>query len=57
MILAEDMANEMELLEAIDEMLDEYIDLSEQIKKFQGWTEGEAQLRASSIWSLYKNRR
>ena len=46
MILAEDMANETELyeesdlaqaiLEAIDEMLDEYIDLSEQIKKLQG---------------------
>ena len=33
MILAED---ETELLEAIDEMLDEYIDLSEQIKKLQG---------------------
>lgn len=36
MILAEDMANGTELLEAIDEMLDEYIDLSEQIKKLQG---------------------
>ena len=30
------LANETELLEAIDEMLDEYIDLSEQIKKLQG---------------------
>lgn len=36
MILAEDMASETGLIEAIDEMLDEYIDLSEQIKKFQG---------------------
>lgn len=35
MILAEDMASEAELIEAIDEMLDEYIELSEQIKKLQ----------------------
>lgn len=35
MILAEDMATEAELLEAIDEMLDEYIELSYQIKKLQ----------------------
>lgn len=36
MILAEDMESETELIEAIDEMLDEYIDLSKQIKKLQG---------------------
>ncbi|MCD8269478.1 MAG: hypothetical protein LUD46_14185 [Parabacteroides sp.] len=36
MILAEEMATEAELLEAIDEMLDEYIELSNQIKKLQG---------------------
>ena len=35
MILAEEMATETELLEAIDEMLDEYIELSKQIKKLQ----------------------
>lgn len=35
MILAEEMATETELLEAIDEMLDEYIELSNQIKKLQ----------------------
>lgn len=35
MILAEEMATETELLEAIDEMLDEYIELSSQIKKLQ----------------------
>lgn len=35
MILADEMATETELLEAIDEMLDEYIELSEQIKKLQ----------------------
>ncbi|MCS2890563.1 hypothetical protein NXY11_21810 [Parabacteroides faecis] len=35
MILAEEMATETELLEAIDEMLDEYIELSGQIKKLQ----------------------
>ena len=47
MILAEDMANEMELLEAIDEMLDEYIDLSEQITELQSWTdEGSPARRA-----------
>ena len=35
MILAEEMATETELLEAIDEMLDEYIELSNQINKLQ----------------------
>lgn len=35
MILAEEMATEAELFEAIDEMLDEYNELSDQIKKFQ----------------------
>lgn len=35
MILADEMATETELLEAIDEMLDEYIELSESIKKLQ----------------------
>lgn len=35
MILADEWATETELLEAIDEMLDEYIELSEQIKKLQ----------------------
>lgn len=35
MILADEMATETELLEAIDEMLDEYIELSRQIKKLQ----------------------
>lgn len=35
MILADEMATEAELLEAIDEMLDEYIELSKQIKEFQ----------------------
>lgn len=35
MILADEMATEAELLEAIDEMLDEYIELSNQIKKLQ----------------------
>lgn len=35
MILAEEMATEAELLEAIDEMLDEYIELSDQIKTLQ----------------------
>ena len=39
MILAEEMATETELLEAIDEMLDEYIELSNQIKKLQSWTD------------------
>lgn len=34
-ILAEEMATEAELLEAIDEMLDEYIKLSNRIKKLQ----------------------
>ena len=41
MILADEMATEAELLEAIDEMLDEYIELREQIHELQGWTEGE----------------
>ena len=36
MILADEMATEAELLEAIDEMLDEYIELREQIHKLQG---------------------
>lgn len=35
MILADEMATETELLEAIDEMLDEYIELSKQLKKLQ----------------------
>lgn len=35
-ILAEEMATEAELIEAIDEMLDEYIELSDQINKLQG---------------------
>lgn len=35
MIMADDWATETELLEAIDEMLDEYIELSKQIKKLQ----------------------
>ena len=39
MILAEEMATATELLEAIDEMLDEYIELSNQIEKFQSWTD------------------
>lgn len=34
-ILAEDMASEAELLEAIDEMLDEFIELSKRIRKLQ----------------------
>lgn len=36
MILADEMATEAELLEAIDEMLDEYIELREQIHELQG---------------------
>lgn len=35
MILADEMATEAELLEAIDEMLDEYIELRERINKLQ----------------------
>ncbi len=35
MILADEMATEAELLKAIDEMLDEYIELSKQIKELQ----------------------
>ncbi len=35
LILADEMATETELLEAIDEMLDEYIELSKQIDEFQ----------------------
>lgn len=35
-ILADEMATEAELLAAIDEMLDEYIELSKQIKSLQG---------------------
>lgn len=35
MILADEMATEAELLEAIDEMLDEYIELSRQIEELQ----------------------
>lgn len=38
-ILADEMATETELLEAIDEMLDEYIELSKQINEFQSRTE------------------
>lgn len=34
-IQAEEMATEAELIEAIDEMLDEYIELSNKIKKLQ----------------------
>lgn len=34
-IQAEEMATEAELIEAIDEMLDEYIELSNKIKRLQ----------------------